>query len=50
MEAGGLFQSPNVCQRATRNRVAMRAAYLVMMASRWGQDVLTISGISALSC
>ena len=47
----GAYSSHLMCrQRATRNRAAMRAAYLVMMAFRWGQDVLTISGMSAMSC
>jgi hypothetical protein len=36
-------------QRAARSRVAMRAASLVLMVLGEDKDVLTVSGISALS-
>jgi len=48
MEAGGLFQSPNVRQRATRNRAALRAAYLVMMAL--GEDKMSLQSLEFLLC
>ncbi len=48
MEAGGLFQSPNVHQRANHNRVAMRAAYLVMMAL--GEDKMSLQSLEFLLC
>ena len=48
METGGLFQSPNMRQRATRNRAAMRAAYLVLMAL--GEDKMSLQSLECLLC
>ena len=48
MEAGGLFQSPMCRQRAARSRVAMRAAYLVLMVL--GEDRMSLQSLEFLLC